>query len=398
MRGKGIVIALAALCMIGSAFVVPNASSQVNAKWAYMLYLDADNSLDVKANNVWVVQSDLDELMSVGSTDDVSAYVLVDRYAGPANLFKVEKGNLREIANPDLNGLEINMGDPATLRAFVSYALTDSLATNSLLVFWDHGSLKYVASDDHATDKGGKDSLTHFEVVQALDGLSVDVIAADECNVGQIEVAYEYAMNTHAQYLVAAETFTGWRGFPYDATLRAMTENPDMTSREAAVMMVDETQKLLNQPPYMAERTNSHAAFDLAKTVELVGSLKELTGILTQNMSDYANVISRARGQAQYNYAANAGDRVDLAMFIRSISAKSTSDEVHNASSAVLEDFSETVIALHAARSMDVKIDGLGITFVDHKQALPTFYADFAFAGQGWLDFESAYWAVHGNL
>ncbi len=398
MTGKGIAIALVALCMVGSALVMPNASSQVNAKWAYLLYLDADNNLDKKANNVWVVQSDLDELTSVGSTDEVACYVLVDRLEGPANLLKIEKGHADEIANPDLNGKEINMGDPATLRSFVTFAQQDSLADKTLLVFWDHGSLRTVASDEHVSDKGGRDSLTHWEVVQALDGLKVDVIAADECNVGQIEVAYEYAMNTQTQYLVAAETFTGWRGFPYDATLRAMTQNPDMMPRDAAIMMVDETQKLLDQPPHMAESTNVHAAIDLNKVVDFVGSLKDLTELLTPNISAYANDVSRARGNAQYSYASNAGDRIDLCMFLRSLAAKTSSNEVRNASAAALDDFFETVIALQAGRSMQNMVSGLGITFVDHKQELPNFYTDFAFAGQGWLDFDLAYCALHGSV
>jgi len=385
--------------MVSSALLVPNASSQVGSKWLYLLYLDADNSLDVKANNVWVVQDDLDELTSVGSTDDVVCYVLVDRVAGPANLLKIEKGHAEEIANPDLNDVEVNMGDPATLRSFVSYAFTASPAENALLVFWDHGSLRYVASDDHvAANNGNKDVLTHFEVVQALDGFSIDVIAADECNVGQIEVAYEYALHTQAQYLVAAETYTGWRGFPYDATLRALTENPDMTPREAAIMMVDQTQLLLNQPPYMSERINSHAAIDLAKVVELVGSLKNLTGIMAPDIGNYTNAIARARGNAQYCYGANAGNRIDLCTFLRSLSVKTTDADVRTACNAALEDFGETVIALHAAKTLSHMLSGLGITFVNHKNELPSYYSDFAFAGQGWVDFELAYCAAHGSV
>ncbi len=398
MRTKRLVIALVAICLAGSALLVPNASSQTSHKWLYMLYLDADNSLDVKANNVWVVQSDLDELTSVGSTADVTCYVLVDRFDGPANLLRIEKGQAVEIANPDLNDKELNMGDPATLRNFVSYALETSPADNALLIFWDHGSLRYVAADDHATEEGGTDALTHFEVVQALDGLAVDVIAADECNVGQIEVAYEYAMNTHAQYLVAAETFTGWRGFPYDATLRELTEHPDMTPRDAAVMMVEQTQLLLNKPPYMSERINAHSAIDLAKVVDLVGSLKDLTSVMTPDMANQANLVSRARGNAHYNYASNAGDRIDLRQFIQSISDKTTSAAIRELSDAVLEDFDDTVIAVHATGSLDHMLSGLGITFVDHYSKLPSYYGTFAFADQGWLDFVYAYCGVHGSV
>ncbi len=397
MRMKGIAIAIIAVCMASSVMFVPSASSQQQHKWLYLLYLCADNSLDVKANNVWVVQDDLDELTSVGSTDQVVCYVLVDRVDGPANLLRIEKGSAVEIANPDLNGLELNMGDPATLRSFVSYAFTATPADRALLIFWDHGSLRYAASDDHAGDTGHGDVLTHFEVTQALSGLEVDVIAADECNVGQIEVAYEYAMNTHAQYLVAAETYTGWRGFPYDATLREMTSNPDMTARDAAIMMVDQTQLLLNKPPYMGERINSHSAIDLSKVVSLVGSLNALATAMTPDIALYANDISKARGNAQYCYGANAGNRIDLKMFVQSLSVKTQSAEIKNLCTAVLNDFEDTVVAIHATRSLDHMLFGLGITFVDHNREWPSFYGQFAFAGQGWPEFVNAYDAVHGS-
>ena len=398
MKTKGIVIGLIALCLLGSALLVPSAGSQPNHKWLYLLYLDADNSLDVKANNVWVVQSDLDELTSVGSTRDVTCYVLVDRVAGPANLLRIENGHAQEITSSELNGREVNMGDPATLRSFVSYAFSASPADNALLVFWDHGSLRYVASDDHASELGGTDVLTHFEVTQALSGFKIDVIAADECNVGQVEIAYEYAVNTQTKYLVAAETYTGWRGFPYDATLREMTNNPDMTPRDVALMMVEQTQLLLNKPPYMGERINSHSAIDLTKVVDLVGSLNELTSIMTPNMADYANLVSKARGNAQYSYGANAGNRIDLGTFIQRIASTTASDAVRSASLAVIDNIDATVIAIHGTGSTDRMLKGLGITFVDHWQELPSFYGQFAFAGQGWMDFMNAYCAAHGSV
>ena len=398
MRLKGIAIALIAVCLASSVMFVPGASSQQQTKWLYLLYLCADNSLDVKANNVWVVQDDLDELMSVGSTDDVVCYVLVDRLAGPANLLRIEKGSTLEIAHADLNGIEINMGDPATLRSFVTFAFTETPTDRALLVFWDHGSLRYVASDDHVSENNKGDVLTHFEVVQALSGLKVDVIAADECNVGQLEIAYEYAVNTQTDYLVAAETYTGWRGFPYDATFREMTENPDMTARDAAIMMVDETQLLLNQPPYMGERINSHGAFDLSKAVDLVGSLKSLAEALASDIDNHAGVISKARGHAQYCYGANAGNRIDLRMFVQSISISTPSEVVEDLCIAVLNDFDDTVVALHATHSLHNMAFGLGITFVDHFREWPGFYSDFAFAAQGWMDFVNAYCAVHGTV
>lgn len=398
MRTRGIAIALVAMSLAASALLVPNASSEGQHKWMYLLYLDADNSLDVKANNVYVVQSDLDELMSVRwSTDDVVCYVLVDRLAGPANLLRIDNGKATEMTDFAWNGKEVNMGSPDTLRDFVSFTAKKTPADNTLLVFWDHGSLRYAASDDHVSDSGGTDVLTHFEVVEALSEFKIDVIAADECNVGQIEVAYEYAVNTQAKYLVAAETYTGWRGFPYDATLREMTKNPAMTPEDAATMLVEQTQILLNKPPYMGERVNTHSAIDLTKVQDLVGSLKSLTSMMIPDMDHYINLISRARGNAQYCYGANAGNRIDLGVFVQSIAAKTASKDLREACSAVLEDLDDTVIAIHATGSLDHMLNGLGITLPDHMSELPGFYSDFEFAGQGWLDFAKAYCGAHGS-
>jgi hypothetical protein len=401
MKKKATAVTLAAVFLAMSMFVGTNASAQDNhVKWSYLLYLCADNNLDtyVGPGHYSVVEDDFAELMSVGSTKDVVCYLLVDRWNGPANLFKVGKGSMEEIESSPLNGKEINMGDPMTLRSFVQLASEANPADHTLLVFWDHGSPRSVASDDHANDAGGRDSLTHYEVFQALEGYTIDVLCADECNVGQIEVAYEYATSTPTGYLVAAETYTGWRGFPYDATLRELTEHPDMTPMEAAVMMIDQTQLLLNQPPYMQERINAHSAVDLSKVRDLVSSIKRLTDLLTPGIDDYMTVINKARGNAQYCYGANKLNMVDLRTFVASIGEKTISKEVKDACAAVLADFDAAVLKVHATISLQNMVCGLGITLPNHSWEMSSYYENFAFAGQGWLDFLKAYWAASGSV
>ena len=400
MRLKMTAAIIVAIFAISSMLVLPNAGAQHQAqhKWLFLLYLDADNSLDVNVGNVPVVQSDLDELMSVGSTDDVTAYALVDRIDGPAHLLKFNKGSMEEMKGYWLNGKEANMGDPQTLRTFVEYTSAASPADHTMLIFWDHGSPRSVASDDHATEAGGSDRLTQWEVVDALSGYKVDVIGADECNVGHMEVAYEYAMGINAGYLVAAETYTGWRGFPYDAVLRELTKDPSMTSREAAVMLVEQTQLLLDKPPYSGERINSHAAFELTKVPALAGSLKSLSDLLVADMSNSVQVISRARGVAQYCYGANAMGVVDLQTFVKEIGAKSSSQAIRGAAAAALANLDSVIVAVHATGSTDHMLAGLGIGFPDHSWEMSSYYPDFAFAGQGWLNLMESYWAAHGSV
>ncbi len=397
---RRVALVLAALLVAAAIVSVPTATAKdPHPTWAYLLYLDADNSLDVNAgaHHIPVVQSDLDELMSVGSTDQVAVYVLVDRYDGPANLFFVEPGGLVEQTAFALDGQEANMGDPATLRAFVSYA-TDAVApAHTLLVFWDHGSPNYVAYDEHAGSNGGTDRLTHQEVIQALDGFHVDVIGADECLVGQLEVAYEYvARGLQADYLVAAETFTGWRGFPYDWTLQALVDGPSMTARQVAVMMVEETQRLLSASPHSGEEINAHAAIDLAAVPHLAASVIDLTELLTPNMKANADLASKARGRAVYSYGANSMNLVDLKTFVLRIAQATRSDAVRAACLEVAANVDVAVVALQATKTTDHQLTGLGIAFPNHPSEVPSYYGNFLFPATGWMDFLEAYWAANG--
>ena len=402
MKSSTLTVAAVAVFMVSSMLVLPNAGAgdDGRSKWLFLLYLDADNSLDVYAgaHHLSVVESDFDELMSVGSTADVAAYALVDRIDGPAHLYKFMKGSMQEMKDFSLNGKEANMGDPATLTSFVEFTSKASPADHKMLIFWDHGSPRGVAWDDHASEAGGSDYLSQWEVVDALSGYKVDVIGADECNVGHLEVAYEYAVGLDTDFLVAAETYTGWRGFPYDALLRELTKNPGMDSGGAAIMMIEQTQLLLNKPPYGGERINSHAAFDLSEVPALVDSLKLLSSLLVADMSNSVTTIAKARGAAQYCYGANAMNVVDLQTFVNQIGYVSTSKAIKDACAAALEDLDAVVVAIHATSSTSVMLGGLGVGFADHSWELPGYYTDFAFASQGWLDLMKAYWAAHGSV
>ncbi len=372
-----------------------------HAKWLYLLYLDADNSLDANAgaHHVPVVQSDLDELMSVGSTPDVVAFVLVDRFAGPANLFRVEHGALVEQTGFALDGREANMGDPATLQGFVTYATGAVAADHILLTFWDHGSPNYVAYDEHATASGGSDRLTHQEVIQALHGFHVDVIAADECQVGQLEVAYEYVTRgLQVDYLVAAETYTGWRGFPYDWTLQALVDRPDMSGRDAAVMIIRETQRLLGVPPYSGEEVNSHTAIDLSRIRALGSSTIDLGRLLMSDMKKNADLVSKARAAGVFSYGANAANLVDLKTFALRVATGTRSAEIRDACAVVAAGVDAAVLGLHATRTTDHQLYGIGIALPNHEKEVPGYYADFALPAAGWMEFLVAYWAASGAV
>jgi hypothetical protein len=404
MKTKVLAVALIGIFVAMSMSALPSAGaakSSTQVKWMELLYLDADNNLDVNAgaHHTPVVQADFDELTSVGSTKDVVSYVLVDRLNGPGNLYKVNKGSLEEIKSFPLNGLELNMGDPAVLRSFVSFTTKMTKPLHTLLIFWDHGTPEYCAYDDHAGPNAGADILTHQEAIQALKGYHIDVIGADECLLGQIEVVNEYvAKGLNADYAVVSETYTGWRGFPYDWTLRDLVASPGMTARQVATMMVDDTQLLLSQNPYMGEEVTSHGAIDLSKVNALSNSIMDLVGLMTPDMKTYASLVSKARGGACFSYGANALNLVDLKTFVEKIAANTDDKQIQDACALVIANFDATVIDLQTTQTMDKQINGLGICLPNHSWEMPSFYTDFAFPNMGWLAFLQAYWAAAGSV
>lgn len=400
MRAKGMAVFLL-LSMFAASVLAPMAvaSQPARAQWRYLVYLDADNNLDVSAGqwHVPVVEDDLRELMSVGSTREVVCYVLVDRWTGPANLFKVHKGWLEEVKRFPLNGKEANMGDPATLRSFVQYTYEASPAEHTVLMFWNHGSPLYVAYDENGLQAGVPDELTHWEVFYALQGYRVDVIGTDECLVGQVEVAYEYATSgVDCDYLLASETYTGWRGYPYDRTLGALVANPWMTPAEVAMMFIDQVSALLSEPPYMSEVVNCHAAIDLNMMRSLASSFGELCHKLAQDMGSYVGLVSRARGHASYAYGAAALDLVDFREFVATIGSMARSGDVRGACAEVLEAFDSAVIALQASQALDHQVWGLGLCFPSHPWEVPEYYPMYGFGACGWSEFLEAFWEACG--
>ena len=392
-----------AVCM--SLVVVAIASSATVAgkgpKWMELIYLVADNNLDVYAgaHHEPVVEDDFQELMSVGSTLDVAVYVFVDRWTGPANLFKVHKGWMEEVKSFPLNGKEANMGDPATLRSFVKYTMKAERPEHTLLMFWDHGSPQMIAYDENAGTAQGWDMLTHKEVLEALSGIHIDVIGADECLVGQLDVAYEYYMGgLSTDYLLASETYTGWRGYPYDWTLRNLVANPDMTPREVAVMFIEEVQALLSQPPYMGEEVNCHAAIDLSMVGLLGDSVICVGEMLAKDIAANLGIVSKSRGGACFAYGANAINIVDLRAFIEVIAMNTNDNAVRAACAQALGYFDQTVIALQTTNALAGQINGLGVIFPDHSWETPSYYAEYAFPRAGWMDFLEAYWSAAGSV
>jgi hypothetical protein len=384
--------AIAVGLMASFAFLTTVAGAETSTvEWKVLVYLDADNSLDVEAgiHHEDIVQIDLDELMRVGSGDYVDVFVLMDRYEDVASVWKVHKGSMELLECEGISGIEVDMGSPEVLETFVSLTESRSAATKTCLFFWDHGSPEGVAWDDNTGSDAEPNWLTHWEVVSALEDHGMDLIATDECMTGQMEVAWEYHVGLpQLSYAVLAECYTGWRGFLYDEILQGLSTQ-DVTPRELAEIIVSTTYVYFLDPPFMSELVTSHTAVDMY----MLDGLKDSLAAFAAEMADVPDaVVHYAACQANILWGEKSTGFVDIQVFVEAIAESVSSQTVRDACTEVSSSLSAAVVGIADSHVSDDFQNGLGIWMPYQASESTDLYAEYAFSETGWLEFLESYW------
>jgi len=276
--GTGLVSDTAARCQESTLPTMRN--------WTVMVYLDADNNLE------GAEELDLDEMMSVGSTDEVSILVQHDRYS--------ESGTWRYyVADGALFLLdemaEQNMGDPDTLSSFVDWATAGYPASNYALVLWDHGSgaLAQPAPEGVIYDDTDLDFLSSPELAAAVAATeSVDLLGFDACLMQMYEVSYELALvSDPPDVVVGSEDTVPGTGWPYDAVLDYLIADPGADAIALGSEIVSEYIE------YPSTEILTLSAVELPNSNVLASTLDALSAALIA--SDHQAAIATARANAQ---------------------------------------------------------------------------------------------------
>lgn len=339
------------------------ARTESAASWTFMVYMDADNNLDPYA------YYSLGLMEQVGSTRSVNVIVLWDGLYQPAYMYKVNKGELYLVEGFELNGVEVNMGDPSTLKTFVGFTVGQFKADHYVLVLWDHGNdVSGVCWDDTSNDH-----LTHPEVAAALSKWHIDVLAFDACLMAMVEVAYH-------------------------TILEDLNVNPAMSELDAATMIVQ------NYVEFYMPRAHWNggvmggtlSAIDIDKIDEVVADLAVMTKALMVNMEANHDMISAARGEGNLPWSEYGWDLyIDLPTFVENITLTTTHRKIKAAGNAVLKSLSQAIVALGNNEPMEsAGARGMGIWFPSSYHMLWGLepYTATRFAARGWLDFLYAYW------
>ena len=370
------------------------------AEWTVLAYITADNDLD------FCTAEDFQEFKDGGSSSSVNVLLLVDRLEEPAYLYCIEDNDMVILESLG----EVDMGDPAMLTWFVEYADTDFPAEHRLLFFWDHGAPTAGVGVDTTLegDEPGESWswLTHHEVVDALEGYHMDIIAFDECSIGQIETIYEYVVRgLSVDFMIASESYIGYRGFLYDKIIQRLVANPEMTDLQLCEVITEEFTNLFTQPPYMAEILTTQSIFNMSKIAPLAEAVSALANTMAANIDSYRPLIGEAQMGAMMPWGTRGESWIDMPSFVEYIQANlDDSDPAYGDCVTILDAYAEAMLGMGIAKNTDLHgYKGMGITFPASHSSYSIAYADsdwggfntymtYEFPNMGWWDFLETYW------
>jgi hypothetical protein len=318
----------------------------LQADWTFMVYLNGDNNTEASAVN------DFLKMAHVGSTADVNIVVQFDRspldqtsgvgYTDANGDWSDTRRGL--VAHNDVPstswGTSIgatDMGDPAVLQDFITYAITNFAADHYALVVWGPGD----GYNGTSFDQTSADSLTMSDLstgigaaLTATSVTKIDVLDFDQSVMGLMEVADQ--VKGVANYMVTAEDQVPTDGLPYDQVLGTLTGTPLMKPVELATLM--------------AADYATYYTFDQTFTVT---NLAEV-GPLAASLNSFATTfISQATATDRFQLALhhltvpefNTPDALDLGVLMTDISGDPLiSQPLRDAADAVLSVYSDTIV------------------------------------------------------
>ena len=358
-------------------FVIPQP-----IKWTFMVYLDADNDLESAGID------DFLEMASIGSSDEVKIVVQMDRHPDSAfpytnsygdwtgtMRFLIQKGDTPSVTPVQDLG-EQNMGDPAVLRAFVEWAVTNYPAEHYALVIWDHGDgwrdlrekmirkvraarsigepdweVARAVSVDETSDG---DKLFMREVQNALEAakplikdrygtlVKLDVVGFDACLMGMVEVAY--AMRNVANYVVGSENLEPFKGWPYDAILGQLVATPSFSPRDLSGLIVTEYVDF-----YPTSSGITQSAVDIAELSNVVFKINAFTNVAN---TEWDKLKESRNNSLAYHSWGTCCWGVDLCDFAHNVHNKVTSPAIKTAASELIDAINAFVTNEHHSSDM----------------------------------------------
>ena len=388
MKFQKIVTALSIIIVIMlplASFV--SASEESSASWTFMVYLDADNSLD------WFGPVNLQQ-MSDGLSHDANVKVvaLMDRLNLPANIYEVTAGEVKIVQSLG----EVDMGVPETLTMFVEFAMENYPAAYYFLDVWDHGGgYKGVCWDDSSGHHlSPHDVETAIASAESSEKQWVQVVGFDACLMGMVEVCYE--LKDVCDIVVGSEMLTPGYGWPYTQLMAYLSSNPAVSPSMLCSVLAEDY--VASYPKYTVQLS----AIDETEFSDFAESFNVFADALKDNVDDYQSVMAGARSASQQKFILGTMAvyyYVDVYKFVHLTGERAQDMSIEALSIDVLEKLDNAVfVEAHTAKkgNLDAKQFGLTVNFPPNAQKYRVNYADYVpcFVEEtSWLSFLTAYYA-----
>jgi len=292
-----------------------------NAKWTFMVYLDADNDLESAGIK------DFLEMAQAGSDENINIVVQMDRVDGYSSdyddwstckRFLVLKNMVPDKNNQISDIGEVNMGNPSTLNDFINWSTNNYPAEKYALIFWNHGdgwrkkniqnnsnirkTKKFNNSNSYnkgvCYDESSSDDVLYMSEVKSVlinNENKIDIVGFDACLMGMMEVAYQIK-NTGAKVMIASEELEPGDGWPYDTILSELkniysTSNSSANEAKIGSIVVEKYFSFYNN-------NETQSAVDLTKIDDLAGIVSNFASTIIsswktdkQSIKNIANTV-----------------------------------------------------------------------------------------------------------
>ena len=205
-----------------AAPAIPRAAAET---WTVAVYANGDNDLEY----TWP-RFTLPALKRIPVSPDLNVVALLDKESRTGSF-------LYRISGPEVTTVkhfrtERDFGKGETFQWFLEEVHARFPSDHLIVVGWDHGyGWRYFSNDFNAGDR-----ITMPELRAALEGagVSVDILAFDACNMGDVEVAWDVASvddpaapgTPLVDYLVASEETIDQDGYPYGDMFAPLARDP----------------------------------------------------------------------------------------------------------------------------------------------------------------------------
>ncbi|MCH2448036.1 MAG: clostripain-related cysteine peptidase, partial [Candidatus Poseidoniia archaeon] len=387
-----VAILLLALLLLAPSIALPGPTAPLGLasgdeplpKWGFYVYMAGDNSLSNEAAD------DLIEMQIVGSNSDREIVALIDQDGEhDSRAYRVLHQGLEESALSTLNsnwGDELDMGDPATLRDFLTWSTTTYPAQERILVIWNHGDgFKRVAEDEESylTVPEIEGALAEYRDTTGHGPLTL--IGFDACLMGMFEIAYE--LREHAAYVHGSEAYEPQEGWTYNHLLPLLDAE---TTREQMLDAVVHTYiESYRNGSVPGGYSMTATVVDTAQLEPLHEAISDFGSALRATLPLYQDEVDEARANSQVFENSAYRDLYDLTLHAAS---EVPSPAVRLAGDYVRQtQMNATIVEDHWTKPdrRDVS-DAHGLTVYYPTSTPSSLYFDLAAATGGWRNFIDA--------